>query len=323
MNSRSAALNNTLVIDFAGYVGAHLMPQLVPQLMPRLVATGRRVTVLGRSASPQYPLPVGVNYVAGDFAQHELICRLLDAHQEIIHLAYITVSDTTVTNPLADLLQNLAPSIQLFTEVANRGGKLILISSGGAVYSEAVELPIRETHPVRPISGYGVTKLTLENYAHLYAATHALKFICVRPSNVYGVGQRPFDGQGFIATAIASALRGTPIKIFGLHAIRDYLYISDLATGIVSALERGHLSKTYNIGSGVGLSNLDVIATITPLMREIGCEVQVENLPERGFDIKANVLDSTKLQTDTGWSAQMEFTAGIIATRDWLKEQQI
>ncbi len=315
MNLQSSTIKKTLVIGGAGYIGAYLVPQLA--------ATGRRVTVLGRSATPRYEMPAGVNYVAGDFAQLELISQLLDAHQEVIHLAYATVPNTSFENPLADLLQNLPPTVQLFSEVAERGAKLVLVSSGGTVYGEAEELPILETHHTKPISPYGVTKLTLESYAYLYAATHGLKFVCVRPSNAYGIGQRPFVGQGFIATAIASALRGLPIKIFGQRGtIRDYLFVSDLASGIINALEHGHLSETYNLGSGVGLSNLDVIALITPLMREIGCEVYVENLPERAFDVKANVLDSTKLQTDTGWRAQIGFLEGIIATRDWLKRRQ-
>lgn len=306
-----SSATNILVIGGAGYIGAHLVPQLI--------ATGRSVTVLARSATPRYELPAGAAYVAGDFALHESISRLLDTHQEVIHLAYATVPNTSFENPLADLLQNLPPTVQLFSEAAERGVKLVLVSSGGTVYGEAVELPIRETHPTKPISPYGVTKLTLENYAYLYAATHGLKFVCVRPSNAYGVGQRPFVGQGFIATAIASAMRGTPIKIFGQRGtIRDYLYVSDLASGIVSALEHGHLSETYNLGSGVGLSNLEVIEAFKPLMREIGCEVHVENLPERAFDVKANVLDSTKLRTQTGWVPRVDFVHGLTQARDWL-----
>ena len=307
---------STLVIGGDGFIGAHLVNQLVD--------TGRRVTVLSRSAMPRNIVPEGVIYVSGDFAQHELICRLLDVHQEVVHLAYATVPNTSYENPLADLLQNLPPTVQLFSEAAYRGVKLVLVSSGGAVYGEAENIPISETHPTKPISPYGVTKLTLENYAYLYAATHGLKFVCVRPSNAYGVGQRPFVGQGFIATAMASAMRGLPIKIFGQYgAVRDYLYVSDLANGIVCVLESGHQSETYNLGSGVGLTNSAVVDFLKPLMWKIERNVLVENLPERPFDVKSNVLDSIKLQSHTGWKPKVKFNDGLGRTCDWLSTKQL
>ena len=262
---------NILVIGGAGYIGMHLIP--------KLLATGRRVTVLDRKAIPLHELPEGVVYVVGDFGQRDLISGLLDGHQEVIHLAYATVPDTSFENPLADLLQNLPPTVQLFSEVAARGGKLVSVSSGGTVYGEAIKLPIREDHFTKPISPYGVTKLTLENYAYLYAATHGLKFVCIRPANAFGVGQRPFVGQGFISTAIASAMRGQPIRIFGQkRTVRDYIYVSDLAAGIISVLEKGRLSEIYNLGSGVGLSNIDVVNAISHSIKEIGYEVKVEHL---------------------------------------------
>jgi UDP-glucose 4-epimerase len=303
---------NTLVIGGAGYIGSHLVPQLV--------ATGRQVTVLGRNVIPRYELPAGVVYVSGDFAQHNLIDHLLDTHQEVIHLAYATVPNTSFENPLADLLQNLPSTVQLFSEAADRGTKLILISSGGTVYGEATKLPLCETHSNKPISPYGVTKLTLENYAYLYAATHGLKFVCVRPANAYGIGQKPFVGQGFIATAMASVMQGVPIKIFGQHGtIRDYIYVSDLASGVVSALEHGHLSETYNLGSGFGMSNSEVIDVLRTLMSEIDYEVRVENLPERTFDVQANVLDSTKLQIHTNWKPKVSFSDGLLRAFEWMK----
>ena len=307
---------NTLVIGGGGYIGAYLVPMLI--------ASGRRVTVMGRGGKPHYALPDGATYVAGDFGQRELISGLLDRHQEIIHLAYATVPNTSFENPLADLLQNLPPTVQLFSEVAERGGKLILISSGGTVYGEAVKLPICEDHPTRPISPYGVTKLTLENYARLYAVTHGLKFVCVRPANAYGVGQRPFIGQGFISTAIASAMRGQPIKIFGQDGtVRDYIYVSDLASGIMSALDHGYMSETYNVGTGVGLSNKEVIRILSPLMKRMGFETIVEHLPERAFDVKANVLDSTKLQMQTGWKPDIGIEEGLTLTSEWIRNGSV
>jgi UDP-glucose 4-epimerase len=101
--------------------------------------------------------------------------------------------------------------------------------------------------------------------------------------------------------------------------VRDYLYVSDLADGIVSALEKGRRLETYNLGSGVGHSNMDVIQAMAPIMKKFGWAVHVEHLPERAFDVKANVLDSTKLLSDTGWKPEVDFDKGLHLTCEWLK----
>jgi UDP-glucose 4-epimerase len=301
-----------LVIGGAGFIGTHLVNQLS--------AAGRRITVLDKRSSPLQKLPEGVRHIEGDFGRADLIKALLDTHQDVIHLAYASVPNTSFENPFSDLLENLPPAVQLFAEAAARGRKLVFVSSGGTVYGEATRLPIREDHPTKPISPYGVTKLTLENYAYLYAVTHGLKFVCVRPANAFGEGQRPFTGQGFIATAMGSMLLGKPVKIFGQRGtVRDYIHVGDLVSGIVHAMEKGRLSETYNLGSGVGRSNMDVIEAISPLMKKAGCAVRVEHLPERPFDVKANVLDSTKLQEDTGWRPEVGFGEGLLRTHTWLR----
>lgn len=302
---------STLVVGGGGFIGA--------RLVPLLLGSGRRVTVLGRSAVPHSALPAGVEYVVGDFGRAELIRPLLAAHGEVVHLAYATVPNTSYDNPLGDLLENLPPTVQLFALAAELGLRLVHVSSGGTVYGEAAALPITEEHTTHPISPYGVTKLTLEKYAHLYAVTRGLDVVCLRPANAYGEGQRPFTGQGFIATAMASAMRGDAVRIFGAHGtVRDYIHVHDLAAGILAALERGETGGVYNLGSGVGRSNLDVVEAMAPPLEEIGCTVRTTHAPERPFDVHANVLDCSRLIAHTGWRPSVGFQEGLLRTRDWL-----
>jgi UDP-glucose 4-epimerase len=306
-------IKKTLVIGGQGFIGTYVVSQLL--------ATGRTVTVLSRNCSKPNSVPAGLAYIVGDYSNTALIQSLLDTHQEVIHLAYASAPNTSFNNPIDDLLQNLYPTIQLFTEAACRGVKLVLLSSGGTVYGEGVDLPISETHTTKPISPYGITKLTLESYASLYAVTHGLKFVCVRPANAYGIGQHPFSGQGFVSTAIASALNGIPIKVFGDQGtIRDYIYVSDLASGIVNALEYGHDSEIYNIGTGIGTSNIGVIESFNSLFIAIGHEVFVENIPPRSFDVKVNILDSKKIMEHTGWAPKISFSDGLSYTFQWLRK---
>lgn len=306
-------LERVLVIGGAGYIGRYLLPILL--------GAGKQVTVLGRKPLSFWELPENIQYVEGDFGNYQLISKLLDLHDQVIHLAYATVPNTSYENPLADLLENLPATVQLFTEIAQRGLKLLLVSSGGTVYGEAEFLPIPETHPTKPISPYGLTKLTIENYARLYSVTKGLKYICVRPSNAYGVGQAPFTGQGFISTAIASIMQNKNVTIFGQQGtVRDYIYISDLASGIFSALEKGDLNETYNIGSGIGLSNFEIVLKIKDKLETLGYKVVVQHMPAREFDVKQNVLNTEKLTAHTGWYPSIDFDRGLISTLQWLKD---
>lgn len=305
-----------LVIGGSGFIGSHLVP--------RLLSRGMAVTVIGRSAISRNDLPANAKYVTGDFGNVELVRRLLETHDAVIHLAYATVPNTSFDNPLGDLLENLPSTVQLFAEVAAKGRKLLLVSSGGTVYGEGVTLPIPEDHPTFPISPYGVTKLTLEKYAHLYSVTHGLDVVCVRPANAYGEGQPPFSGQGFVATAMAATMRGESVRIFGPHgSVRDYIHAADLAEGLVCALERGKSGEIYNLGSGVGRSNLEVLQAITPLMTEIGCAVRAVHEPARVFDVHANILDSTRLRSRTGWKPTVNFEEGLLRTREWLRHRVV
>lgn len=305
-----------LVIGGAGFIGKHLVT--------RLVKEGVRVTVVGRRALVPGSLPPGVAYIAGDFGSLELIRPLIAKHQNIIHLAYATVPNTSFESPLGDLIQNLAPAVQLFQEVAECDRRLVLVSSGGTIYGEAQKIPICEDHPTRPISPYGVTKQTLERYAYLYAATHGLRVTCLRPANPYGEGQLPYAGQGFIATAMMLAMRGQPVQVFGPHgSIRDYLYVGDLVDAIIRVLDAEHSGQTYNVGSGIGRSNLDVLTAIGPLVAELGKKVQVIHQPERVFDVRVNILDSGNLSRRTGWKLGVGFEEGLLRTFDWLKSNSL
>lgn len=294
----------TLLIGGAGFIGSHMIPYLKQ--------IGREVTIVGRSAIKKHYVDSSINYVQGDFAELDFIVPLIETHDEIVLLAYATVPNTSYDDPLVDLKENLYPSVQLFIEIAKRGKKLVLVSSGGTVYGEQVYDKTKETMNKRPISSYGLTKLTLENYAFLYGVLHGLKFVIVRPTNAYGVGQKPFAGQGFIATAVACAKLNKPINIFGdTGTIRDYVYVTDLARGIVDVLTKGRLSDAYNISTGVGYSNLDIVKKLNRILKKYNASLKVNHLPERPFDVKVNILENAKIQKHTNWQPEVELDRGL------------
>lgn len=303
------------VIGGAGFVGSHVT---------RLLEGKRQIIVLDKSPEPLLKSKMEVKYISGDYGDRELLKEILKDTDEVIHLAYSSVPKTSFDDPIHDITNNLPASVTLF-DIASEVGvdKLIVISSGGTVYGKTDKIPICESHPTNPISPYGITKLAVEKYAMMYGALKSLPVVCVRPGNAFGQGQRPFIEQGFIATAIGCILQKQEVTIFGEKGtIRDYIHVSDIASGIISVLERGKINSCYNIGSGVGRSNMDILAMLEPLAKSAGLEVRVKFLPSRSFDVPANVLDSSKLREDTGWQIKGSFEEGLEKTWNWLCSEQ-
>jgi UDP-glucose 4-epimerase len=304
-------MKRSCVIGGTGFIGSYVVRGLL--------SAGRRVSVIGRNPQPSRPLPPGVAYGSGDLGDRSFLAGALQGVDEVIDLAYTTVPKTSFDHPVDDILGNLPAAVTLLQvagELALK--KVVVVSSGGVVYGNAVDLPITEDHPTNPISPYGITKLAVEKYAMMYWKSDDLPVVCVRPGNAYGEGQKPFTGQGFVATAIASILRGREVSIYGENGtVRDYVHVEDVAGGIIAALEHGIPGSCYNVGTGVGRSNRDVWAVLFRLARARGLNPLLRTLSPRRFDVAANVLSSARLLEDSGWQAEIPFEAGIGRTWEW------
>lgn len=299
----------TLLIGGAGFIGRNMVPFLN--------AEDREVTIIGRSALNNADLKGNVNYIQGDFNSLAFISPLVESHDEIVHLAYASSPNTSFDKPLDDLRENLLPSVQLFIEIAKFGKKLVFISSGGTVYGEQKSELIDESHSTHPISPYGLTKITLENYAFLYGVTHGLNFTIVRPTNAYGIGQDSFSGQGFVAAAVAAAKQGKSIQVYGKSGtVRDYIYVTDLAKGIVEILKADLTERTYNISTGVGYSNLDIVNKLNKILIKYNTKLNVTPLPARPFDVKSNILDNKRMRQHTAWSPTIDIDKGLALVVD-------
>jgi UDP-glucose 4-epimerase len=288
-----------------------------------LASSGRHVTIIDRQPVSSLPLPKSISYLVGDCSDGGFLLKSLQGMDEVIDLAYTTVPKTSYDDPVSDILENLPLAVRLF-DVAHKlsVSKIVIVSSGGTVYGKTETIPISESHSTNPTSPYGITKLAIEKYAMMYHHLKKLPVICVRPSNAFGEGQKPFIGQGFIATAIASILKQEEIVLFGeAGTIRDYIYVSDLARGIIAALDKGTPGSCYNIGTGVGRNNREVLDVISFFAAEIGIKLKVRVVGTRGFDVPSNVLDCTKMKQEMGWEPLVPFEEGIRKTWDWFCSQ--
>ncbi|TKB92681.1 MAG: NAD-dependent epimerase/dehydratase family protein [Nitrospira sp.] len=303
-------MNHCCLIGGGGFIGVHVAHALLSQ--------GMTITVLDARPAPIH-LSKAVGYVVGDYGDKETLKRTLIDVDTVINLSYASVPSTSIEDPIQDILCNLPAAVRLFETASDYAiRKIVVISSGGTVYGPAQGLPLTEDHATNPISPYGVTKLAIEKYGHMFHRLKELPVVTVRPANAFGERQNPFVGQGFIATAIAAILSRKGVTLYGPHGtIRDYVHVEDVAGGIVAALEYGQAGTIYNIGSGKGRSNKEVLDEIRPYAESLGLPLQIETLPARRFDVEANVLDSTKLHDDTGWNIRITFREGIKRTWDW------
>jgi UDP-glucose 4-epimerase len=293
------------VIGGGGFIGRYLTEVLA--------ASGRDVLVLGRKSDLQF-LDKRIRYQAVDAADMSVMRPLLATCDEVIDLAYATVPKTSYSDPIFDLQSNLPRVVALMEELQHHSQlrRFMVVSSGGTVYGHASRLPISEYAETEPVSPYGITKLTIERYALMYHRLHNLPLVVVRPANAYGHGQLPFMGQGFIATAMGNVLAGKNVSVFGERGtVRDYVHARDVASAMVAALEHGTNGAVYNIGSGVGRSNLDIIDLIRPLAKKANLPVVVNHEAERKFDVATNVLNFGRLLSCSGWLPKTSIEDGL------------
>lgn len=301
------------VIGGGGFIGRNLCEALA--------ASGRDVIVIGRKSQPPASFASFSRFASGSVSYQSMdvndiaaLRTVLASCDEVIDLAYATVPKTSYSDPMYDLLSNLPRVVALMEELKNHPQlrRFIVVSSGGTVYGHASRLPISEYSETEPVSPYGITKLTIERYALMYHRLHDLPVVVVRPANAYGQGQQPFLGQGFIATAMGNILQRKEVLVFGERGtVRDYVHVRDVASAMLAALQHGINGDVYNIGSGVGRSNLDVIDLIRPLAQQLNLPVMVSHEPERKFDVSANVLNFGRLLSCTGWLPKISIEEGL------------
>lgn len=308
-------MSTCLIIGGGGFIGSHLVRALKSQ-------SQRNVVVAGRNKKPRFELGEDVRYIQLDSINFEVLGTLLDECDEVIDLAYSTVPKTSFDDPVHDVLSNLPFNVALIKMASERNlRRFVFVSSGGTVYGNAGYLPIDESHPTNPVSPYGITKLAIEKYGLMYHRLRGLPLVVVRPGNPYGPNQHGGLGQGFVATALHQALTGQPVRLFGERGtVRDYIYVEDLAAGIVAALEHGELGAAYNIGSCQGLDNRQILSAIEKCIRSDQLSLDIKIEPARPFDVAANVLSSARLTYASAWRPKVGFDEGLERTWAWVRD---
>lgn len=298
-----------LVTGGAGYIGS--------VVSARLIADGHEVVVLDDlSTGHADAVPAGASLVRGD-VRSQAGRVLADGVDAVLHFAAKSLVAESVERPDLYWSNNLGGTLALLEAMRWAGVSRIVFSSTAAVYGEPEAVPIEETAPARPTSPYGASKVAVDTALAEHARMHGLAAVSLRYFNV--AGAQPSSGGGWlgerhavethlIPNILAVALRGTgQVSIFGDDyptadgtCIRDYIHVSDLATAHVLALAAcaGGEHKVYNLGSGSGYSNREVLAACQEVT---GRHIASRIAPRRQGDPAVLVASSKRIAAELGW----------------------
>lgn len=238
----------------------------------------------------------------------------------VIHNAAQLSVRVSVEEPLLDADINIIGGLNLIN-ICNKYEvkKIIFASSGGTVYGEQKVFPADESHPMAPISPYGVAKLTTEHYLYYYLRIYGLEYIALRYANIYGPRQDPYGEAGVVAIFSNMMLAGeTPlINGDGLQT-RDYVYVGDVVRVNIDAIKSDFVGPV-NIGTGI---ETDVMALFNILKSASGSDIEEKHGPAKTGEQMRSVLDNSLAGKVLGWKPEVSIEDGLKLTYKWFKENK-
>ena len=302
-----------LVTGGAGFIGS--------KVAHRLLKAGNEVHVLDNlSFGKAEDVPVGATLHTMDIRDQEVADLFeKEAFDVLVHLAAQLDVRCSVATPGYDADINILGFLNLM-EAGRKNGlkKVIFSSTGGAIYGEPQYIPQDESHPLNPISPYGITKLASENYLYYYEHTYGITSVVLRYANVYGPGQRSDGEGGVVAIFTRKMLEGESPTIYGDgNQSRDYVFVGDVAEANALALDV-KTSGTYNIGTGIETSVNELFSL---LKQEISDDITAHYSPGRPGEQKRSVLSYESIKSGLGWAPQVSLQDGLQQTIKWFKSR--
>lgn len=290
---------NILFIGGAGFIGSSLVKRFLSNEKYKVFVIEPEFANVSRLDG----LDVNIFRMAldnVDGVEHILVSNKINV---VVHLVSTLIPGSGYDDFNNEFKNMIFPSIKLMEICAKENVKFVYFSSGGTVYGNRSTMqPFVETDEMAPISYYGWSKQMMENSILFKNRTENLRYLIVRPSNPYGHGQNLHGKQGLVAVAIGKILEDKPVEVWGDgSAIRDYIYIDDLAKVFYQLIDKDVCNETVNLGSGRGYSVNDVLAFLKIITKK-DFKIVYENA--RPMDVSNMVLDTEKMQR----LAQVELT---------------
>lgn len=304
---------NILVTGGAGFIASHVVDAYIE--------LGHQVTVLDNlSTGRREFVNPSASFVEGDITDQEFIQKVIgELKPEVInhHAAHIQVGNSVI-NPQFDAESNIIALLHIMQAAKDSGvKKTIMASTGGAMYGNQ-PTPFTEEMQALPLSPYGVSKRSGELYLNFYHEQYQIPHIVLRYANVYGPRQNPHGESGVVAIFSEMLKEGrSPIINGDGNNTRDYVYISDVVSANVSALDSDFVG-VLNIGTGVETSTNEVFRAVTSAF---GVDIPEQHGPERPGEQKVSALSFKKAHEVFGWTPKVDFQTGVRLVVDWYKNK--
>jgi UDP-glucose 4-epimerase len=308
-----------VVTGGAGFIGSHLCD--------RLLAEGKRVVAIDDLSTGRIANLAEARGYGQQFTFYNMDIRLEEIrtvferhHPEVVmHLAAQASVSHSVKSPAEDASVNVLGLLNILESCCAAGArKVVFAASGGTLYGEARQLPVKESarRGARPASPYGISKAVALDYLRFYRDLRGLDYTALALANVYGPRQDPFGEAGVVAIFGSQMLGGETPAIFGDgNQTRDYVYVEDTVHAFALAADRGS-GGLYNVGTGLETS----VSRIYQLMAEVaGFRREPRFGPAREGDLRRSALDAELAAVELGWRPWTTLEQGLRATLEALR----
>jgi nucleoside-diphosphate-sugar epimerase len=330
MNNHSFVGTRVLVVGGAGFVGSNLVHQILEHSPREIIVVDNLLS----SDVANIPPDPRVRFVFGSITDEKILAALPNDLDYAFHLACYHGNQSSIANPLADHDNNTLTSLKLFERLKDikHLKKVVYAAAACAVAEKTYDTPTATTEE-QPVtlyhdSPYSISKIIGELYGNFYFQQHQLPFVKARFSNVYGpreiLGAGHWRGtvhtvwRNVTPTFVWRSLQGESLPLDnGGNASRDFIFVEDMARGLMACALKGAAGDVYNLATGRETSILELATLINEFT---GNKTPLDLRPARDWDRSGKRFASTeKAERELGFIAHVDIREGVRRTVEWTK----